>query len=721
MLRRVAAGVCVLLWCVAPNAHAQTPVTAVRVEVKSAAGSVAGAEVTIGAQTQTTPADGVVTIPVTAGDVTIVVTAEAFARQQKTLTVPAGVTLPVTIELAVDVDVDEEVTVSATRAGKRVQDEPLRVEVLSRDEIEEKLMMTPGDIAMMLNETAGLRVQVTSPSLGAASLRMQGLRGRYTQLLSDGLPLYGGQSGSIGLLQIPPMDLSRVEIVKGVASSLFGSSALGGVINLVSRQPKPDAEREVLVNQTTLGGTDAVLWLSGPLAPRWSYSLLANADRQSKRDVDGDGWTDLPGFSRVNLRPRVFWNNGQGQSVFFTAGFMGETREGGTMPGRVAPDGRAFREALDSRRFDAGLVGRFIVMGERVLGVRGSAAVQQHDHVFGDAPETDRHATGFGEVSLTGTTGAHVWVIGGALQSDDYRSVTLPRFNYQHVVPSVFAQDDYTFSPALAVSISARLDRHNQFGTFLSPRLSALVKPAPGWTIRMSGGTGYFAPTPLTDETDAVGLTRMVSGLPTTAERARSYSLDVNRVFGGLELNATVFGSRVTGALAVQPVSAATYALVTRPGPTTTIGAEALAKMHVQDFSIVATYTLTRSTEMDPATATRNDVPLTPMHAAGVVAAWEREGAGRAGLEIYVTGPQRLEDNPYRTRSPRYVYLGAMIERRIHSRLRVFINAENLADRRQTRVDPLVRPSRNFDGRWTVDAWGPLDGRVINAGIRWMF
>ena len=85
--------------------------------------------------------------------------------------------------------------------------------------------MTPGDIAMLLNETAGLRVQVTSPSLGAASLRVQGLRGRYTQLLADGLPLYGGQSGSIGLLQIPPMDLGQVEIIKGVASSLFGSTS----------------------------------------------------------------------------------------------------------------------------------------------------------------------------------------------------------------------------------------------------------------------------------------------------------------------------------------------------------------------------------------------------------------------------------------------------------------------------------------------------------------
>ena len=90
------------------------------------------------------------------------------------------------------------VTVSATRSERRIEDDPVRVEVLDAEEVVEKLLMTPGDITMMLNETSGLRVQVTSPSLGGASVRVQGLRGRYTQILSDGLPLYGGQTGGLG-------------------------------------------------------------------------------------------------------------------------------------------------------------------------------------------------------------------------------------------------------------------------------------------------------------------------------------------------------------------------------------------------------------------------------------------------------------------------------------------------------------------------------------------
>ena len=90
---------------------------------------------------------------------------------------------------------------------------------------------------------------------------------------------------------------------------------------------------------------------------------------------------------------------------------------------------------------------------------------------------------------------------------------------------------------------------------------------------------------------------------------------------------------------------------------------------------------------------------------------------GRVALEWYYTGRQRLEDNPYRTQSAPYILFGALVERRF-GRLRLFLNAENLGNVRQTNWDPLIRPTRAVDGRWTVDAWAPLDGRVINGGLK---
>ena len=98
---------------------------------------------------------------------------------------------------------------------------------------------------------------------------------------------------------------------------------------------------------------------------------------------------------------------------------------------------------------------------------------------------------------------------------------------------------------------------------------------------------------------------------------------------------------------------------------------------------------------------------------------WEKP-KGRIGVESYYTGRQRLEQNPYRSESKPYILFGFLVERKFGP-VRLFLNAENLTDVRQTRWNPLLLPSRAVDGRWTVDAWSPLDGRVFNGGIRFAF
>src|SRR6187200_1498622 len=230
-------------------------------------------------------------------------------------------------------EVKEEVTVSATRTDRRIQDQPLRVEVIDREEIEEKALMTPGSVAMLIGETSGLRVQPTAPSLGAANVRIQGLRGRYSQMLADGLPLYGGQGDSFSLLQVPPLDLGQVEIIKGAASALYGASALGGVINLVSRRPT-EPGREVLLNLTSLGGSDATVWLADTVRSQWTWTLLGGFHRQGRRDLDADGWTDVAGYERGMVRPRLFYSDGTGTTAMVTGGVIGESRRGGTLDDR---------------------------------------------------------------------------------------------------------------------------------------------------------------------------------------------------------------------------------------------------------------------------------------------------------------------------------------------------------------------------------------------------
>jgi outer membrane receptor for ferrienterochelin and colicins len=706
----VAAALALLIF-VAVTAGAQTPV-AVRVEVRSDDGPVAGAAVDLGGVAAVTDGDGIAVLTVPAGLARLTVGRAGFLPLEQDITVAAGAAIVVDLLEAPEVE-EEVVVVATTRTGRRLEDQPTRVEVLDREEIEEKLLMTPGDIVMMLNEMGGLRVQATSPSIGAASVRVQGMQGRYTRFLSDGLPLYGQQVGGLGLLQIPPMDLGQVEVIKGAASAFYGAGAMGGVVNLISRRPGPEPAYDVLLNQSTLGATDVVGYLARPVSDRWRVSLLGGGHRQSRADRDDDGWADVAGYTRGVVRPRLFFDGGDGRLGFATVGLTAEERQGGTMPGaRLAATGAPYTEALDTTRFDAGGSWQMLLRDRFVVTARAAAAWQRHDHRFGVVQERDTHHTAFGEAALRGSAGRHTWVAGLAVERDRFAPRDVPRFAYTYVVPGVFAQDDIEVASWLAVSAGARVDHHNEYGTFVSPRLAALVR-SQGWTSRVSVGRGFFAATPLTEETEAAGLTRLVVATPLSAERATTASLDVSRTLGPATVTATMFGSRIADPVGVE--RGGRYELATRGAATTNLGLELLGTARRGPAAVTASYTYVRAREGDR--GHRREVPLTPGHSAGAVGMWEVEDRGRVGLELYYTGRQRLEENPHRARSQPYVVVGLLVEKRV-GRLRLFVNAENVTDVRQTRWDPLLRPSPGADGRWTVDAWAPLDGRVFNGGVR---
>ena len=717
----------------------RTPQTAtLRVRVVHEASPVSGAIVRSGRVAAQTSDSGTASLRLAIGPHIVVVSRLGFTPDTVSITLVADQDTTVVSELEAQAAEIESIVIASTRTERRVEDSPLRVEVVDEEEVAEKTAMTPGDIAMMLNETSGLRVQTTSPSLGGASVRVQGLRGRYTLLLADGLPLYGGQAGGLGLLQIPPVDLARAEVIKGTASALYGSSALGGVVNLVSRRPAEEPVRELLLNQTSRGGTDAVAFVGqrfgrGDTTP-WGGTLLASGHRQRANDLDSDGWADMAGYDRLVARPRLFYDRG-GRSMFATVGFTGEDRDGGTLGTNVAPNGQPYEEGLRTRRLDLGTVSRTVIGGRDIVSVRASGVEQRHIHQFGSVRESDRHRTWFAEASLALPRDRWTYVVGAAYQAERYRT-DIGAFDYDFRIPSLFAQADVDAASWLSLSGSARLDRHSAYTTTVSPRLSALVRASPegalaGWTARLSGGSGTFAPVPFTEETEVVGLSALTPLRDLQTERAVSGSLDLNgpvsTSLGRVELNATLFGSRLRHGVAARDAFTAVprLELVNAPTPANTWGTEFLARLVRGPARVTATYAFLRATEWDPDAGgveeARRDVPLAPRHTAGVVASLEEEETYRVGLELYYTGRQSLTDNPYRTESRPYLIVGLLGEKWFETSAgtaRVFINFENIGNVRQTRYDPLVLPTLGKGGRWTTDAWTELSGFTVNGGVR---
>jgi iron complex outermembrane receptor protein len=160
------------------SAMAQESKATLRIEVTSDSMAVSEAEVTVNGRALRAGEDGILVTSVSLGIVEIGVSKSGFFPATASINAYDAREFVVRVELQPQNEVKEEIKVYATRNDIRIEDSPLHVEVLQREEIEEKMMMTPGDIVMMLNEMGGMRVQTTSPSLGAASVRVQGMKGR---------------------------------------------------------------------------------------------------------------------------------------------------------------------------------------------------------------------------------------------------------------------------------------------------------------------------------------------------------------------------------------------------------------------------------------------------------------------------------------------------------------------------------------------------------------
>jgi outer membrane receptor protein involved in Fe transport len=297
--------------------------------------TLAGATVSIKQLNKTVIADSAgITIfkDILQGTYTISVSFIGFEEKQITLRVPLPNDTIIEVLLMEEdehEEEEEEVVVRATRISRTIANIPTRVEVISGEELVEKGNMKPGDIRMLLNESTGIQTQQTSATSYNAGIRIQGLDGRYTQILRDGYPLYAGFSGGLSILQIAPLDLKQVEVIKGAASTLYGGGAIAGLVNLVSKTPQEERELNFLANATSAGGLD----LSGFYSERYGNAgLTVFASRNSNRPFDpaNIGLTAIPKFERYTINPRLFIY-GKKTNIDMGIGLVAENRIGGSI------------------------------------------------------------------------------------------------------------------------------------------------------------------------------------------------------------------------------------------------------------------------------------------------------------------------------------------------------------------------------------------------------
>lgn len=672
--------------------------------------------------------------PVPPGEYVVTVRLVGYADAETTVAVGAGQAVAVTILLEESHAEMEEVVVTGTRTVRSLADVPVRVEVIPEEEVEEKLLMAPSSVAMLLNESTGMRVQTTSGASNTANLRIQGLGGRYTQLLTDGIPNFGGLSSGFSITQIPPLNLRQVEVIKGAVSTLYGPDAIGGVVNFLTKAPPAaGADLSGLLNGTTASGYDAAFFRGARELDWFGYTVFASGNTQEFHDADDDGFADIADYDRLSVSPQ-FWFTVDGDADL-RAGFayLTEDRKGGwTNEGPWPASGPPpYEEAVSTRRWDGSAEFNLRLPGERSLTVKAAGAQLKRDARYGDSPFEATQDFVYADAQFVQPAGeGHTLLAGAAFSLEEFadRTPGLPESrSYVHRTPGLFAQAEWRLGERWSALTGARADFPNDLGAFVTPRVSLKFSPAPGLTMRAGAGGGFKTPTIFVEEAEEAGFrnVRPIAGLG--AERAVSGSFDVtwSTVLGAdvpFTLNGAVYLARLTATVVPDEDSIAAGGVVAfrnATGPLEARGAELSVRTGYGDLKVFLGYTFIYATRDDLGTVA--ELSLNPRHSAAAVLFYEGHESGlKIGFETYWTGRQRLERNPYRSTSPDYFITGLLAEKAFGV-LRLFVNFENIFDTRQTRWDPIVAGGYDRASYRPVPVYAPLEGRVVNGGVRVVF
>jgi iron complex outermembrane receptor protein/outer membrane receptor for ferrienterochelin and colicins len=616
---------------------------------------------------------------------------------------------------------NEVTVVSATRSNDRIENATTKVEVLGLEEMNEESTVKPGNIASILGDVSGVQIQQSSAVSGNANVRIQGLDGRYTQILRDGMPLYGGYAGGFGVLSIPPLDLKQVELIKGSSSTLYGGGAIGGLINLVSKKPTFIPDASFLVNQTTLNETN----LNAYYAQRWhkaGFTLFAGQLFQKAVDVNKDGFSDVPKTNSTLIHPVFYYYPSTTTTV--SLGWSGsfENRTGGDMIAVTGTKDAAhpYFEKNKLNRNTLTLLADSRLSKGLTLTAKGSLSIFDRTQITNTYDFKGTQRNYYGELSLVQRLPAHNIVAGINTTGDVFKpsaATPVPMGRFTNNTIGLFAQDTWQLWERTKLEAGLRADHHDQYGNFVLPRLALFHHFSEHWGGRAGFGMGYTTPNPLTPQIRDYSIYQLqpVSN-GATAEKSVSGNMEVNykkewNEEASLFINHAFFITRINHPFTASEDGAGNVSFSNQAAPLLTQGFDTYLQLHLQRWEFYLGYTYTEA--IRKYLPQHQFVPVTPRNRAATTLVYEIEDQWRIGLEASYTGTQYREDY---SKTPAYLFAAAMIEKKFGPKWSIVLNCENLFDERQSKYEALYSGSITLPSFATL--WAPIDGRVTNLCIR---
>lgn len=497
------------------------------------------------------------------GGLTVEVRALGYAPQQVTVTMRRGESLEQNFEVEQSGISMDEVVVSASRSATLRREAPALVSVLDADLFARS---NAACLAQGLSFQPGVRVEDNCQNCGFTQVRINGLDGHYSQILVDSHPVFSALTGVYGLEQIPANMIERVEVLRGGGSALFGSSAIGGTINIITREPTRNSA-QLSHTLTSLGGSNSYdnnTMLNASLVSesgRAGLCVFGQSRHRSGYDHNGDGFTELPVIESSSVGMRSYFRTGAYSRITAQYHHIGEYRRGGDRLNRP-PHEALIAEQVD-HAIDGGSLSFDASSADRSNRVNAYVSFQNtaRKSYYGSKQDADAYGTTHDVTVASGLQYVHaferLWLMPSELTvgaeysydglSDRSIGYGIETDQRVHIV-GAYLQNEWR-TKRWSLLLGGRLDKHNLVDhVIFSPRVNVRFNPSEAVNLRVSYAGGYRAPQAFDEDLHIaiVGGERVRIRLADDLKEERSHSVslsaDLYHAFGSVQTNLLVEG-----------------------------------------------------------------------------------------------------------------------------------------------------------------------------------
>ena len=433
-----------------------------------------------------------------------------------------------TIELQPLIAQLDDVVVSGTMKAISKMDSPIPVEVYTPALFKKNPSPNIFESLQMVN---GVQPQLNCNVCNTGDIHINGMEGPYTMILIDGMPIVSSLSTVYGLAGIPNSLIKRVEIVKGPASTLYGSEAVGGLINIITKDPLNSEKLKVDLSSTSIGEYNTDITTGFKLKTASSVIGINYFNYWNKRDINNDNFTDVTLQNRFSIFNKWNFKTLNNRIATLAARYVFENRWGGELQWNknYRGTGIIYGESILTNRYE--LIGKYELSNN--LSADLSYNYHHQDSYYGTTKYDAVQHVAFGQFRWNKALGKHDLLIGVPFRMtyyDDNSPATATSTKNKPAVtylPGIFVQDEFKSSQKLTTLLGLRYDYNNLHGSILTPRLSFKFSPDANNTIRLSGGNGYRVVNLFTEDHAALTGARQVV-IASALKPEQSWNINLN-------------------------------------------------------------------------------------------------------------------------------------------------------------------------------------------------